>query len=159
VIDFDVAFGEGTAEDKNRLLADHLYNRAIEDYSANRFDSAEALLVRAMELRAHPDYDYFYGLCRLMNDDLENGLRALRRVRDQQFARQHPFWPVPVSPRALRDAIAIGERGAHPLRIVLKLRAAQRRYDKQSRLVDRSFSRRREHGGALARMLRALFRR
>jgi hypothetical protein len=106
-MNLNVALGIATAEEEKAALADFLYNRAVHLQNDGEFAQAEELLNQAMQLKSHPDYKFFHGLCRLTAGDAVGALVDFRAVKSLQYAGRYPFWPLPVSPDDLEQGIGL----------------------------------------------------
>lgn len=97
-INFDLFTG-GEKEIKF-AYAESLYNEAIQAFHSFDFEQTERLLKTAIEHAGHPDYFFFYGLCRLTFGDPESAIRAFTHILDLQYKEKYPFWPLPIKPTA-----------------------------------------------------------
>ncbi len=95
-INFDL-FTRGEKEIKF-AYAESLYNEAVQVFHSFDFEQAERLLKTAIEHAEHPDYFFFYGLCRLTFGDPESTIRAFNYILELQYKEKYPFWPLPVRP-------------------------------------------------------------
>ena len=97
-IDLNLIIGNATDRELRQAYADHLYNIALEKISGAEIEEANNLLSHAMQYSQHPDYSFFYGLCRLALGDSAGAIKSFEDIKSQQYASKYPFWPLPVSP-------------------------------------------------------------
>ncbi|HKG59127.1 MAG TPA: hypothetical protein VKB05_05055 [Pyrinomonadaceae bacterium] len=96
-INANLSTGTASESELKRAFADELYDQGVELFQAGKIDEAEPYFQNAMTYAKHPDYSFFYALCRLMAGDSSAALRSLDEVLEQQYAVEYPFWPLPVS--------------------------------------------------------------
>ncbi|HEV7475423.1 MAG TPA: hypothetical protein VGN90_15325, partial [Pyrinomonadaceae bacterium] len=97
--------GQASEDELKQAFADNQYNEGSRLFHEGKIAEAEAFFEKAMEYATHPDYSFFYGLCRLGAGDSAAALRSFDDVSEQQFSFKYPFWPLPVSPDDFSDCL------------------------------------------------------
>jgi tetratricopeptide (TPR) repeat protein len=106
-INLDVILGYATESEEKAALADHFYNHSVRLFHDGKITEAESFIDQAMQLTRHPDYSFFHGLYRLAAGDASGALNDFKTVKSLQYAGEKPFWPLPVSPSDLGQAIEL----------------------------------------------------
>ncbi|MET0625637.1 MAG: hypothetical protein ABW250_22070 [Pyrinomonadaceae bacterium] len=104
-LNMDLLMGNATEEALKEAYADHLYNRGVELFHDTQIEEAEHHFRQALEHSSHPDYSFFYGLCRLCAEDPAGALASFDEVFARQYAAKYPFWPLPASPSDFRRCV------------------------------------------------------
>lgn len=106
----NLLLGNATKEELKSAYADDMYNLAVEAFHRGAIKKADELLRQALKHGQHPDYSFFYGLCRLAFNDTEGAIESFEEVLAQQYAGRYPFWPLPVSPSEFKRNFEILKR-------------------------------------------------
>ena len=97
-----------TSEEELRsTFAENLYNRGATLFHEREIEKAEPMFKQAMEYGSHPDYSFFFGLCRLFRGDSTSALNSFQDVLHQQFSFKYPFWPLPASPSDFQQCLRL----------------------------------------------------
>jgi len=104
-INLNLWSGQASEEELKQAFADELYNKGAKLFNKGKIEQSEPFFEEAMTYASHPDYSFFYGLCRLKAGDPTTALQMFNDMRVQQYASRYPFWPAPVSPDNFRNCV------------------------------------------------------